>query len=261
MSIFKEYIDDYKSYSDQASVYEKAGYYDKAIENLEIALQSVLMACNASRDVSCKDNNRILAHIILAATLVRFGNIYSKKEEFDKSIYCHKKVVQIVKAVDDSKLPLGKLLKSFLELREGNDVKLFGAIADRTVELGKIYPNKTIEERGEILYNFESNISDKDKVFNTIKKAETSFFGASNDSSCFIATAVYSTSSHPDLDTFRQFRDTKLLTNQLGRMFVRWYYRNAPKFTSYIDKNSSLKSFLKLKLSYFAVWLRSHVLN
>jgi tetratricopeptide (TPR) repeat protein len=261
MSILKEYIDEYKSYSDQAYVYEKEGYYDKALENLEIALQSVLMACNASRNVSCEDANRIFVHIILASTLIQFGNIYTKREEFDKSIYCHKKVVQIVKAIDASKLPLGKLLKSFLDIREGNDTKLFGAITDRTVELGRIYPNKTVEERGEILSNFESNISDKDKVFNTIRKVETSFFGASNDSSCFIATAVYSTSSHPDLDTFRQFRDTKLLTNQLGRMFVRWYYINAPKFTPYIDKNSSLKSFLKLQLIYFAVWLRSHVLN
>ena len=261
MSILKECIDDYKSYSDQASVYEKAGYYDKAIESLEIALQSVLMACNASRDVSYEDNDRIFVHIILAGTLIQFGNIYTKREEFDKSIYCHKKVVQILKAVDDSKLPVGKLLKSFLDYRKGNEAKLMGAIADRTLELGKIYPNKTAKERGEILSNFESNISDKDKVFNTIKKAETSFFGASNDNSCFIATAVYSTSSHPDLDTFRQFRDTKLLTNQLGRMFVRWYYRNAPNFTPYIDKNSTIKIFLKLQLSYFAVWLRSHMLN
>jgi tetratricopeptide (TPR) repeat protein len=261
MSIFKEYIDDYKSYSEQALVYEKAGYYDKAIENLEIALKSVLLACNASRDVSCEDANRIFVHFILAGTLVQFGNIYSKREEFDKSIYCHKKVVQIVKAVDDSKLPLGKLIKPFLELRKGNDVKLFAAIADRTSELGKIYPNKTVAERGEILSNFELNISDKDKIFNTIKNAKTSFFAASNDSSCFIATAVYSTSLHPDLDTFRQFRDTKLLTNQLGKVFVRWYYRNAPKVTPYIDKNNTLKSFLKSQLSYFAGWLRSHLLN
>jgi hypothetical protein len=39
MSIFKEYIDEYKSYSDQAYLYEKEGYYDKAIESLERALQ------------------------------------------------------------------------------------------------------------------------------------------------------------------------------------------------------------------------------
>ncbi|HEY9692286.1 MAG TPA: CFI-box-CTERM domain-containing protein [Oculatellaceae cyanobacterium] len=60
-----------------------------------------------------------------------------------------------------------------------------------------------------------------------------------NSCSCFIATAAYSTSVHPDLDTFREFRDQKLMRNYLGKILVSLYYKISPAIAKYIEKQPS----------------------
>jgi hypothetical protein len=73
---------------------------------------------------------------------------------------------------------------------------------------------------------------------------------------CFIATAAYMTSSHPDLDTFRDFRDRQLLTRPLGRFLVSIYYQVSPSIASYIEKKPRLRQFIRERLAILAQWLR-----
>jgi hypothetical protein len=80
---------------------------------------------------------------------------------------------------------------------------------------------------------------------------------SSDSGGCFIATAAYSTSVHPDLDTFREFRDRKLLTNPMGKIAVSLYYRISPALAKYIAKQPSLKKFLKARLESLAKWMRN----
>ena len=74
---------------------------------------------------------------------------------------------------------------------------------------------------------------------------------------CFIATAAYSTSTHPDLDTFRNFRDEKLLTNPVGKQLVNLYYQISPSIAQYLEKQPTIKSFVKHRLERLAQWMRN----
>jgi hypothetical protein len=73
---------------------------------------------------------------------------------------------------------------------------------------------------------------------------------------CFIATAAYMTVEHPDLDTFRDFRDRQLLTNSFGKFLVSIYYQVSPSIASYIEKKPRLRQFIREKLAILAQWLR-----
>lgn len=74
---------------------------------------------------------------------------------------------------------------------------------------------------------------------------------------CFIATAAYSTPKHPDLDTFRNFRDEKLLTNPVGKHLVNLYYQISPSIAQYLEKQPAIKKVLRHKLGRLAEWMRN----
>ncbi|MCL1466629.1 CFI-box-CTERM domain-containing protein [Argonema galeatum] len=78
----------------------------------------------------------------------------------------------------------------------------------------------------------------------------------SSSSSCFIATAAYSTSRHPDLDTFREFRDSKLLSNIFGKRLVSFYYKISPTIATYISSKPAIKLFIRHYLGHLARWMR-----
>lgn len=59
---------------------------------------------------------------------------------------------------------------------------------------------------------------------------------------CFIATAAYGTPFHKNLKTLRWFRNTYLLTNPVGKAFVRSYYRWSPSVAQFIGKSPILKA-------------------
>jgi hypothetical protein len=75
-------------------------------------------------------------------------------------------------------------------------------------------------------------------------------------SSCFIATAAYSTPTHPDLDTFRNFRDEKLLTHPAGQRLVSLYYQISPRIAQYVERQPAIKSWLREQLGRLAQWMR-----
>lgn len=78
-----------------------------------------------------------------------------------------------------------------------------------------------------------------------------------NNNSCFIATASYTTSIHPDLDTFRKFRDSQLLTNIVGRLLVKLYYKVSPTLADYITRKPAFRKFLRCQLERLAQWMRN----
>ena len=109
-----------------------------------------------------------------------------------------------------------------------------------------------LELSDNLCYELESN-------FNKLKNLK--LFNNSvtiSDSSCFIATAAYSTSIHPDLDTFREFRDRKLLSNSAGKLLVSIYYKLGPILASFIDRLPVVKLFIRKQLVNLAKWMRTH---
>jgi hypothetical protein len=61
-------------------------------------------------------------------------------------------------------------------------------------------------------------------------------------SPCFIATAVYGTALHEDIDVLRDFRDEYLMPNPAGRAFVQIYYNTSPPLAEVIRDNEGLRT-------------------
>jgi len=67
---------------------------------------------------------------------------------------------------------------------------------------------------------------------------------ATTDSSCFIATAVLG-EEHLALLPLREYRDTVLKKNVIGKKFVCWYYENGPYLAKVVGRNQIFKFFVK----------------
>ena len=68
---------------------------------------------------------------------------------------------------------------------------------------------------------------------------------------CFIATVAYGSYLEPEVMHLRNFRDNFLLTNAVGRYFVKQYYAYSPPIADFIAKHDSLKSVVRIGLVPF----------
>jgi len=66
---------------------------------------------------------------------------------------------------------------------------------------------------------------------------------------CFIATAAYGSYLAEEVRVLRKFRDTHLLTNSAGRVFVHYYYELSPPVAEYISRHSALRSAARFMLT------------
>lgn len=66
---------------------------------------------------------------------------------------------------------------------------------------------------------------------------------------CFIATAAYGSALEPHVVALRQFRDRYLQRSELGRAFIRFYYRNSPPLAAVIAAHPSLRFATRLLLT------------
>jgi uncharacterized repeat protein (TIGR01451 family) len=66
---------------------------------------------------------------------------------------------------------------------------------------------------------------------------------------CFIATAAYGSYLDPHIQALRQFRDQHLLTNAMGRSFVRFYYRHSPPIAAIISNHAALRAITRWLLT------------
>jgi hypothetical protein len=69
-----------------------------------------------------------------------------------------------------------------------------------------------------------------------------------SDSGCFIATAAYGSLFEEHVVILRQFRDTYLLHNGLGRALVKAYYKYSPPIADSITDHNSFKPMVRISL-------------
>ncbi len=68
-------------------------------------------------------------------------------------------------------------------------------------------------------------------------------------SGCFIATACYGDSDHPDVLALRHLRDTSLSHSQVGRFFIRFYCVISPSIAQFLNCNKAAASFVRMAIS------------
>jgi len=90
--------------------------------------------------------------------------------------------------------------------------------------------------------------------FTTCKGTSTNLSDLLGSFGCFIATAAYGTPTAEQIDVLRQFRDTVLLGNAAGRLFVASYYRLSPPIANTIARNNLLRALVRELLVDPVVW-------
>ncbi len=66
--------------------------------------------------------------------------------------------------------------------------------------------------------------------------------GGGGDGRCFIATATSGSRKAEEVKALKNYRDSVLMTNTLGRAFVKFYYKLSPPIADFIDKHGSLRA-------------------
>lgn len=193
------------------------------------------------------------AGIVFSQTLFDLFHLLYLISGFYKSdslvgIYLQSKLVQIAEKLDEYEPVL-------------NDKKLkrYGNIKDYAKSVKSI-----VIQNQEKLDNLQPIKEESDESLKTIRKALSDIssekicpLSLEESGGCFVATAAYSSSIHPDLDTFRKFRDRTLLSNPLGRLFVSVYYQIGPQLAQSVNRSFYLRKIVRFLLEKLAYFMRS----
>jgi len=94
-------------------------------------------------------------------------------------------------------------------------------------------PEADTWSRVNALYNRENNIVPEEETSN------------SDDTDCFIATAVYGDPNAPNIQILRKYRDTVLRKNLFGTLFVQTYETVGPVFAFFIREDEERKKWVQ----------------
>ena len=74
---------------------------------------------------------------------------------------------------------------------------------------------------------------------------DTDYSSEKKKGGCFIATAVYNSSTAPKVMVLREFRDNTLLQSKYGNSFVNYYYKYSPAFANYLLEHDFLRKIIR----------------
>jgi|SanBayMetagenome_1026888.scaffolds.fasta_scaffold05307_1 hypothetical protein len=240
---YKERDDDAQALKNYISAFEAYAIYAR--------LKSQIIAVSVA--ISTQDVNPNNARIVFSQTLFELFNLLYLISGFYNSnsivkVYLQSKLVQIAEQLDE-----------YEPVFDEQELNRYGNIKDYAKSV-----KSTVIQNQEKLDNLQPIKEESDESLKTIRKALSEIssekicpFSLESSGGCFIATAAYSTSIHPDLDTFRQFRDRSLLTNPWGRLFVSVYYQVGPQIAQYVNRSLYAKKMVRFLLENLASFMRS----
>jgi len=95
-------------------------------------------------------------------------------------------------------------------------------------------------------------ISERDLDYNGLNPTDVTVTIVGSDSggsgSCFIATAAYGSPLASQIKILKRFRDHFLLTNGIGKRFVRFYNTYSPPMADFIKKHDNLRAMVRFGL-------------
>lgn len=122
--------------------------------------------------------------------------------------------------------------------------KIDGTFTDGQLRIIKGFFNGTFDDEFEV-----------EALFNSLPATKLNYNPISNKKStsggCFIATMIYGSYDHPKVKVLRSFRDTYLITNNLGRKFVSLYYKYSPKLIYKLKDKHFIKKVIQIALNLF----------
>lgn len=185
--------------------------------------------------------------------LVRNGHNMMKKKRFSEAAIAYEKYLRLIEVVFDC--GAGHLTPEML--KDSSKTSELTVITGVYWDLVRIYDSSDLYTgRQRIASSQLAKFATFTPIFNDlVKKANSfmkqarhpevikSFLVATNAKKgrCFIATSAFEYPMANEIIFLRQFRDTQLKTNFIGRKFVYLYYKVSPHIACFLDKQIWLK--------------------
>ncbi|MFB2919065.1 CFI-box-CTERM domain-containing protein [Aerosakkonema funiforme] len=262
-SPYEDMLENFTLSMDRGDFFQKNKKYQQALQEYADALSSFRLAVSIRENITGSGGRvryelttRLKYLFIIATLLGKITACYAGVGQFKESNYILTKQEEIVAILARYERSFtAKDIQNYEDLRQNIDFNK----SSLTLQQELIQQGQPVQE----FNNF-------DEISNKIRKSIKEILSlgvcqfmspdgtsiSNSSSSCFIATAAYSTSTHPDLDTFRNFRDEKLLTNPVGKELVSLYYQISPSIAQYVEKRPAIKAFVRQQLERLAKWMR-----
>jgi hypothetical protein len=105
-------------------------------------------------------------------------------------------------------------------------------------------------------YDFQAQLTYNDPIQGVLSvEGDVLHFTTPLIEGCFIATAAYGTPAAQQIDVLREFRDSVLLENTAGSVFLSLYYQFSPAIADCIAGNELLKTLVRGLLIDPIVWV------
>jgi hypothetical protein len=260
---------EFQRHWDLGEYYREQGDRDQANKNFILGFEkyseSIFYGCIGIDDDDIDNEIKISVLCTLYRVLERvYVSFYGKDSKDSNNPYIHKTVLAYLLINMRKVVEKLRNLKSYFDV---DDIKAYEDICALINVFNSQFSRKDLsEELEKVARMIESTPPHKtsDETMKTLRFAlkkisHIEFLPTfeTDDSGCFVATAAYSSSIHPDLDTFRKFRDRTLLTNPLGRLLVSVYYQIGSQLAQYVNRSFHLKKLVRFLLEKLASLMRS----
>lgn len=293
---FQEYQEKTQFCLQKANSYKEQGKTDQALEMFLLAIQRYQVVLDSAERLEIASSVgsspyyepalRLSVLRTLIRTSIDIAASYLEKDDTKKAFYFISFLEDAAKALraldtysdeldENVQESYEQLSKTILIIKTTNHAKEINGAQPDPGFVDKEYSFQDEEQESSIKSYYEKCFSEAVESVTKIRSlyisslreedeysysSDVSGYSSETSGACFIATAAYETEYHPDIDTFRRFRDSVLLSNSVGVLLVRAYYWIGPFMASFVRSTPALRRFLRRCLGRLATYMRAKVI-